>query len=85
MVNIPIQIEKLIQQLDPIQTDSLQSYLEYLVYVQQNNKLKATNVSGTQRTEKEEKLKFLKQFKGDAPYKMDISKFDVYEQFNRKY
>jgi hypothetical protein len=80
MVNIPIQIEKLIQQLDPIQTNSLQSYLEYLVYVQQNSKAKATKVLDTQRTEKAEKLKFLQQFKGDAPFKVDISKFDVYKQ-----
>jgi hypothetical protein len=80
MVNIPIQIEKLIQQLDPIQTNSLQSYLEYLVYVQQNSKHKETDALDTQRTEKAEKLNFLQQFKGDAPFKVDISKFDVYEQ-----
>ncbi len=80
MVNIPIQIEKLIQQLDPVQMDTLQSYLEYLVYVQQNSNRKETDGLDTRRTEKEEKLKFLKQFKGDAPFKMDISKFDAYEQ-----
>lgn len=65
-------IEKLIQQLDSRSLEQLQTYLEYLVLLQQKVREQPFEKS---------RYEIIRQFKGDAPFpNVNVSKYDVYAQ-----
>lgn len=77
-----IEIENLIQQLQPKYFQELRQFIDYLLFVQNNQAAQSnSNPAEPEAENVPERLKALRQFKGDARYPdYPTSKYDVYEQ-----
>jgi hypothetical protein len=76
-------IERILLQLDQKYLDQVETYLEYLMFLQQKEAEPINSISeANEHPSLENKsLQLFRQFKGDAPYPdLNISKYDVYEQ-----
>ena len=76
-------IERILLQLDQKYLDQVETYLEYLMFLQQKEAGSTNSISETPEypSIETERLKLIRQFKGDAPYPdVNISKYDIYEQ-----
>lgn len=76
-------IERILLQLDQKYLDQVETYLEYLMFLQQKEAGPTNSISETPEypSIETERLNLIRQFKGDAPYPdVNISKYDVYEQ-----
>jgi hypothetical protein len=76
-------IERILLQLDQKYLDQVETYLEYLMFLQlkDNDSVDYSLMTHNSPNEEHERLQFIKQLKGDAPYpNVNISKYDVYEQ-----
>jgi len=82
-----IEVEKLIQQLEPKYLQDLQTFIEYLLFVQQKQSNGNGKAAGQIEAEKEseedipERLKIAHKYFDSAPKPhFPVSKYDVYEQ-----
>lgn len=73
-----ITIEDKLLKLDQKYLIQVEAYLEYLMFLQQKESEK---ISDLKPIEENERLKILRQFQGDALFPdVNTSKYDVYEQ-----